>query len=71
MNHFTSLLQRAAFATSAADPCRDWEVGGDTDLVADTAWEADEATREALDAVAGIAPPSHSIPIRRPVSAAS
>lgn len=55
MDHFTSLLKRAALATSvAADACKDWENGGDPDLVADTAWEADEATREALDAVAGI-----------------
>lgn len=55
MDHFTSLLQRAAFATSAAaDACKDWENGGDTDPVADTAWEAGEATRAALDAVAGI-----------------
>lgn len=57
MDHFTSLLQRAALATSAAaDACRGWEAGGETGPVADTAWEADEATREALDAVAGIDP---------------
>ncbi|MET0370697.1 MAG: hypothetical protein ABW039_04880 [Sphingobium sp.] len=55
MDHFTSLLQRAASATSAAaDACKDWENGGDPDPVADTAWEADEATRETLEAVADI-----------------
>lgn len=57
MDHFTSVLRRAAFVTSAAaDACRDWEDGGDTDAVADMAWEADGATREALDAVAAIDP---------------
>lgn len=57
MDHFTSLLQRAASAASlAAQACRDWEDGGDTGPVSDTAWEADGATREVLDAVAGIDP---------------
>lgn len=57
MDHFTSLLHRAALATSAAaDACRDWETGDNADQVSDSAWEADGATRKALDAVAGIDP---------------
>ncbi len=57
MDNFEELLQRAACAvTAAADACRAWEDGGDSDPVADTAWEADEATREALKAVAVIDP---------------
>lgn len=57
MDHFEALLQRAACAVNAAAAaCRDWEAGGDSDPVSDTAWEADEAITEALDAVAGIDP---------------
>jgi len=57
MDHFTTLLQRAACAAgAAADACRAWEDGGDPAPVADTAWEADGATFEALEAVAGIDP---------------
>ena len=55
MDYFTSLLHRAACAvTAAAEACQIWEDGGDPDPIADTAWEADEATVEALEAVAGI-----------------
>lgn len=57
MDYFDALLHRAACAVSAAaDACRDWENGGDTGAVADTAWEADGATAEAIEAVAGIDP---------------
>jgi hypothetical protein len=55
MDHFDALLQRAACAVSAAAAaCRAWEEGGDSNPVSDTAWEADEATSEAIEAVAGI-----------------
>jgi hypothetical protein len=55
MDHFDALIQRAACAVSAAAAaCRAWEEGGVSGPVSDTAWEADEATSEALDAVAGI-----------------
>lgn len=55
MDYFEALIQRAAFAVNAASvACRDWEDGGDTDPVSDTAWAADEATTEAIEAVAGI-----------------
>lgn len=57
MDHFEALLQRAVCAvTAAARACRAWEDGGDTNPVADTAWEADGATVEALEAVAAIDP---------------
>jgi len=57
MDHFEALLQRAAVAVNAAAAaCRDWEHDGDPDPVSDTAWEADEATLESLEAVAGIDP---------------
>lgn len=42
--------------TAAATACRGWEDGGDADPVSDTAWGADEATTEALEALAGIDP---------------
>ncbi|KHK93559.1 hypothetical protein [Novosphingobium malaysiense] len=55
MDHFEALLQRAARAVNAAAvACQAWEDGGDPDPVSDTAWEADGATLEALEAVAGI-----------------
>lgn len=57
MDQFKSLIGRAVNATSAAaEACRNWENGGDPGPVADTAWEADEAMRKALDAIAGIDP---------------
>lgn len=57
MDYFGELLQRAAtVVTAAADACRAWEDGGDADPVLDTAWEADGASHEALEAVAGIDP---------------
>jgi len=57
MDHFTALLQRAACAAdAAAEACRAWEDGGETAPVSDTAWEADGASLEALEAVAGIDP---------------
>lgn len=57
MDYFEALLQRAACAvTAAATACHDWEDGGDADPVSDTAWEADEAITQALEAVAGIDP---------------
>lgn len=57
MDRFTSLLHRAACAVgAAAEACQIWEDGGDPDPVADTAWEADEATTEALEVVTGIDP---------------
>jgi hypothetical protein len=57
MDYFETLLHRAASAaTLAAIACRDWEEGGDSDPVADTASEVDGATLEALEAVAGIDP---------------
>ena len=59
MDYFEALPHRAACAvTAAAVACRDWEDGSDSGPVSDTAWEADEATREALDAVAAIDLPS-------------
>ena len=55
MYYFSSLLHRAAYAISAAvDASRAWQDGGDPDLVADTAWNADEATAEAVAALAYI-----------------
>lgn len=57
MDYFSSLLSRAASAASAAaDACRAWEEDGDGDAVSDTAWDADGATQEALEAVAGVDP---------------
>lgn len=57
MDHLEALLQRAVCAvTAAAAACRAWEDGGEADPVSDTAWEADGATTEALEAVAGIDP---------------
>jgi len=57
VDHYQALLQRAAATVSAAaQACRDWEDGGDTEPVSDTAWEADGATTEAMEAVAGIDP---------------
>ena len=57
MDHFGALLQRAACtANAAAEACQAWEDGGDADAVSDTAWEADVAISEALEAVAGIDP---------------
>ena len=57
MDYFASTFERAAFAvTAAASACHVWEDGGDSSPVADTAWEADGATAEALDAVAGMDP---------------
>lgn len=57
MDHFTSLLHRAECVVSAAaQACRDWENGGDTGSLSDSAWDADGATAEAADAVAGIDP---------------
>lgn len=57
MDHFSVLLQSAANSVgAAAEACRIWEDGGDPDPVSDSAWEADEATLEALEAVAGIDP---------------
>lgn len=55
MDHFSSLLNRASLAVAAAAvACRLWEEAGDPYPVADTAWEADEATTEAVAALAGI-----------------
>lgn len=57
MDHFTSLLHRAAdAATAAAQACRAWEDGGDIQPVSETAWGADGAIVEALKAVAAIDP---------------
>ena len=57
MDLLVALLERAACAaTAAAHACGAWEYGGDAGPVADTAWEADEAISEALEAVAGIDP---------------
>ena len=57
MDHYTALLQRAACAAGAAAvACRAWEDGGEEIPVSDTAWEADGATLEAVEAVAGIDP---------------
>ena len=55
MDYFDALLQHAAcVVTAAADACRTWEDGGDSDPVADTASEADRATAEAVEAMAGL-----------------
>ena len=55
MDRFTTLLSRTASAVAAAaHACQIWEDGGDTQLVSDTAWEADGAIVETLEAVAGI-----------------
>ena len=57
MDYFETLLHRAACAaTLAATACHNWEEGGDSDPVADTASEVDGATLEAVEAVAGIDP---------------
>ena len=57
MDYFGTSLQRAAGAVAlAVTACRDWENGGDAGLVSDTASEADGATTELLEAVAGIDP---------------
>ena len=57
--------------TAAADACGAWEDGGDSGPVSDTAWEADEATREALEAIAGIDPALSVDTYPETVSAAS
>lgn len=55
MNEIGGLFGCAAHSvTAAARACRRWEETGDSDTVADTAWEACEATSEALQAAAGI-----------------
>lgn len=57
MDHFEVLLQRAICSvTAAGDACRTWEEGGDAGHVSDTAWDADGATLEVLESVAGIDP---------------
>ena len=57
MDRLKALIQRATCAVAvAAEACRTWEDGGDVDPVSDTAWEADGATLEALQAVADIDP---------------
>lgn len=57
LDRFEALIQRAACVVDAAAiACRDWEDGGDTGPVSDTAWAADEATAEAIEAVADIDP---------------
>lgn len=57
MNGLEVLLRCAARATHiAAAACRKWEDGGDSDAVAETAWEADDAISEALSAVGGMDP---------------
>ena len=57
MNEMEALLRCAARSvTAAARACREWEDSGDSDTVADTAWEASEASSEALEAAAGIDP---------------
>jgi hypothetical protein len=57
MDFFEALLQRAACSvTAAAEACRAWEDDGDAGDVADTALAADEATTEAVEAIAGIDP---------------
>lgn len=49
MNDIEALLRCAARSvTAAARACREWEDPGDGDSVADTAWEASEATSDAL-----------------------
>lgn len=57
MDYFEALLRQAACtANAAAAACQVWENGGDADPVSDTAWEADVAISDALEAVAGIDP---------------
>lgn len=57
MDYFDALLQHtASVVNAAADACRAWEDGGDSDPVAGTASEADRATAETLAALAGIDP---------------
>ena len=57
MDYFTALLHRAGCAASAAaDACRAWEDGADPVIVSDTAWAADQAVSEAIEALAGIEP---------------
>lgn len=57
MHHFETLLHHAASAVQcAANAIRDWENGGDTEPVSDTAWDADKATLRALHAAATIEP---------------
>jgi hypothetical protein len=57
MDYMEVLLRRAADAASAAALASlAWEERGDSDAVSDTAWEADEAILEAVQAVAGIDP---------------
>lgn len=54
MNDLEALLSCAARATNiAAVACRDWEGCGDSDAVAETAWEADDAISEAVSAAGG------------------
>lgn len=55
MNEIEALLRCAARSvTAAAGACRAWEQSGDGDAVADMAWEASEATSEALEAASSI-----------------
>lgn len=57
MNDLEVLLRCAASAANiAAAACRDWEDGGDSDAVAETAWEADDAISEAVSAAGRIDP---------------
>lgn len=57
MDHFSALLAQAAQAADTATAaCRAWEGGCDVDSVSDTAWDADGASLEALEAVAGLDP---------------
>lgn len=57
MNEIEALLRCAARSvTEAARACRAWEDTGDGDTAADTAWEAKEATSEALEAAACMEP---------------
>jgi hypothetical protein len=57
MDHIDVILKLAINAVSkAAIACERWENGGDPGLVADTAWEAEEAISLALEAVSGIYP---------------
>ncbi len=68
MDYFEALFQRTAAAVeAAANACQDWELRGDADQVSDTAWDAEEGSREALEAVAGIDPslPVHDYPETR------
>lgn len=62
MDHIDVLLNLAADAADrASKACECWENGGDPGHVADTAWEAEEAISQTLEAVAGTYP-AFSIP---------